>query len=395
MPRAHLLLVALSASLVLGCESTPTATGSNNAGSSEPISAPPASTGSPDSPTGGVVTDADGFRIVHDDWARLGYRWDWTSRPFISPRGAITDFVPAGDLVIVQESGSNLSVLNATTGRLLWTSQLGSRFTKFVGSVRDGDIILTSSASELFELGASSGNLVAKSKFRFLVDTPPVLVGDLAIYSSGSGKLLAHSRSAGVGSWAYGLSGQIVVPPVLVGDSIIGAVSQGGDVIFLDPATGSSVGRNKISAGVEGAPVADADRMYVASLDQSIYAFDAIEGALAWRVRTEFPVRAQPALHNDTLYVALAAHGMTAFDAADGSLRWRNNDIHGEVIGVRDGELLVWDGADLALLDPDNGDVIRRHTFPGAERVVTDRFVDGALYVVGHSGAIVRFVPRS
>ncbi|MFI4898133.1 MAG: PQQ-binding-like beta-propeller repeat protein [Phycisphaerales bacterium JB059] len=395
MPRAHLLLVALSASLVLGCESTPTATSSGSGDTNAPLSAAPPADADQASPTGGVVTDAEGFRIVHDDWSRLGYRWDWTSRPFISPRGTITDFVPAGDLVIAQESGSNLSVLDAATGRLLWTSQLGSRFTKFVGSVRDGDIILTSSASELFELGASSGNLVGKSKFRFLVDSPPVLVGDLAIYASGSGKLLAHSRSAGVGSWAYGLSGQIVVPPVRVGDSIIGAVSQGGDVIFLDPTTGASVGRNKISAGVEGVPVADAERMYVASLDQSIYAFDAIEGALAWRVRTKFPVRAQPALHDGSLYIALATHGMTAFDTVDGSLRWRNDAIHGEVIGVRDGELLVWDGADLALLDPQNGDVIRRHTFPGAQRVVTDRFVDGALYVVGQSGAIVRFVPRS
>ncbi len=391
MLRADLLAATLATSLVLGCESTPNA-GASGGGSSAPVGT---LSSNPESPTGGVVTDADGFRIVHDDWAHLGYQWDWSSKPFISPRGRVTDLTPAGDLLIAQESGSSLSVLESRSGRMLWTSQLGSRFTKFVGSVRDNDLILTSSAAELFELGATSGNLVAKSPFKFLVDTTPVLVGNFAIYASGSGKLMAHNRDAGVFAWAYALDGPIVAPPVLIGDEILGAVSGGGDVIFLNPYSGASVGRAKISGGVSSTPVTDTDRMYVGSLDQSVYAFDAVGGAIAWRVRTEYPVTAQPALHDGALYVTLEAHGLTAFDTIDGSLLWRNDKVRGEVIGLRDGELVVWDGNDLALVDPERGDVIRRHSFPGAVMLKTDAFVDGAIYIVGRSGVIVRFVPRS
>ncbi len=391
MLRADLLAATLAASLVLGCESTP------NAGASGGSASPSvgALSSDPESPTGGVVTDAEGFRIAHDDWARLGYRWDWSSKPFISPRGTLNDFTPLGNLLVAQESGSNVSVLESRSGRLLWSSQLGSRFTKFVGSARDNDIILTSTTSELFELGATSGNLVAKSRFKFLVDTAPVLVGNIAVYGSGSGKLLAHNRDTGVIAWAYALSGPIETPPVLVGDEIVAALSRGGDVIFLNPFTGASVGRAKIAGGATSAPVADTDRLYVASLDQSVYAFDALGGALAWRVRTEYPITAQPALHDGALYVTLQAHGLTAFDTIDGSLLWRNDDIRGEVIGIRDGELLVADGTRLALVDPEQGDVIRRHDFPGAASITTDTFVDGAVYVVGRSGVIVRFVPRS
>lgn len=390
MPRVELLAAALAASLALGCETTPT-TGANAQGGAPDFGQAP----DPESPTGGVVTFADDFRIDHDDWARLGYRWDWTAHPYISPRGVLRSFTPAGDLVIAQESGSSVSVLEARSGRLLWTSQLGSRFTKFVGSVRDGDVILVSSASELFELGATTGNLISKSRFKFLVDTAPVLVGNLAVYGSNSGKLLAHNRDTGVIAWAYALDGPIETPPVLVGDEIVAGISRGGDVIFLDPFTGTSVGRAKIAGGSVSAPVADAERLYVASLDQSIYAFDALGGALAWRVRTEYPITTQPTLHDGTLYITLRDHGLTAFDAVDGSLRWRNDKASGVVIGMRDGELLVAEGERLALVDPDNGDVIRSHDFPGAVRITTDAFVDGALYVTGRTGVIVRFVPRS
>ncbi len=390
MPRVDLVAAALLASLTLGCETAPRAS-THDATSTPPLSADV----DHESPTGGVVTHADGFRIAHDDWAHLGYQWDWTSKPFISARGHLTMFETAGDLVIAQESGSNISVLETRSGRMLWTSQLGSRFTKYVGSVRDGDVILTSSAAELLELGATSGNLVAKSRFKFLVSSPPVLVGNIVIYASDSGKLLAHNRDTGVIAWAYGLDGPINVQPVLVGNRIVSAVSSGGDVIFLDPFTGASVGRARISGGVASRPVADTDRLYIASLDQSIYAYDALGGDLAWRVRTEFPIRSQPTLHESVLYISLEGHGLTAFDTIDGSLIWRNNKIGGTVIGVRDGELVVWDGSDLALVDIDRGDVIRRHRFPGAVMLKTDAFVDGSIYVVGRSGVIVRFVPRS
>jgi len=392
MLRADLFVAAATLSLALGCESTPSTGSSASGGATANVLG---STPSQESPTGGVVTVADGFQIVHDDWAHLGYQWDWSSRPFISPRGTLDAFTPLGDLLIARESGSSVTVMESRSGRVLWTTQLGSRFTKFVGSVRDNDLILTSTASESIELGATSGNIVAKSRFRFLVDSPPVLFGSLAIYASESGKLLAHNRDAGVGAWAYALSGPIESPPVMIGDSIVSAVSRGGDVIFLDPITGSSVGRAKISGGVTASPVADTDRLYIASHDQSIYAFDALGGELAWRVRTEYPILSQPTIHDGILYLSLRGHGLSAFDTIDGSLLWRTDEINGTVIGVRNGELVVSDGAALALVDTARGDIIRRHDFPGAVSVTTDTFVDGAIYVVGRSGIIVRFVPRS
>ncbi|MEZ6242285.1 MAG: PQQ-binding-like beta-propeller repeat protein [Phycisphaerales bacterium] len=348
----------------------------------------------PNSPTGGAVTEAHGFRISHDDWYRLGYRWDWSSLPFLMRGGHVTDLEPAGDRLLVQESGSFISVLESGSGRLVWNSQMGTRYTKFVGLQRDGDVILSSSASELFELGLETGNLLSRSSLDFLVNTSPALVGNFAIFGASNGKLLAHNRSIGLIAWAYALGGPIDTPPVLVNASTLAVVSQAGDVIFLDPLSGSSTGRAKIAGGVAYAPPTDGERLYVPSLDQSVYAYDAADASLAWRVRTEYPITKPSALYHDMLLVPLRGDGLTALDTRDGTLIWRNDELTGWVVAVHKGELIVWDGATLAAVDADRGDVIFRAQVPGASMVVPDAFEDGALYVVSRSGGIIRFRPR-
>ncbi len=386
-----LLAAGLAAAGLLAACSTSSSSSSRTTTTSAP--AAPTRVGDPDSPTGGAVTDAYGFRIEHDDWYRLGYRWDWSARPYISRRGAITTLVPADDRILVQESASHISVLEDDSGRLVWSSQMGSEHTKFVGLVRDGDMILSSSASELFELGLETGNLLARSRFDFLVDTPPTLVGSFAISGAANGKVLAHNRDIGLIGWAYGLSGPITTPPTHIYGSLIAAVSQRGDVLFLDAVSGSSIGRAKIDGGVAHQAPTDGQRLFVPSLDQSVYAFDS-DATLAWRVRTEYPITKPAALHDGALLVPLRAHGLTALSTDDGSLLWRNDELTGYVVASRDGELIVWDGDSLAAVDAERGDVIFRAQVPGAEMLVAGEFEDGSLYLVTRAGGIIKFNPR-
>ncbi len=371
------------------CSSTPRDTSTTTTTAPTPTRA-----GDPDSPTGGAVTNAYGFRIDHDNWYRLGYRWDWSSMPFLTRRGHVTRLQPADNRLLIQESGSFVSVLESDSGRLVWNSQMGTSRTKFVGLQRDGDVVLSSSASELSELGLETGNLLSRSTFDFLVNTPPTLVGNFAIYGSDSGKLLAHNRDIGLIAWAYALNGPIKARPVLVNPGTLAAVSQGGDVIFLDPLSGSSSGRARIDGGVAHPPPTDGERLFVPSLDQSVYAYDAYDASLAWRVRTEYPITQPAVVYDAMLVVPLRAHGLTALSTDDGTLVWRNAELTGHVVAVRDGELIVWDGETIAAVDAQRGDVIFRADVPGAQMIVPDSLEDGALYLVSRSGGVIKFRPR-
>jgi outer membrane protein assembly factor BamB len=96
------------------------------------------------------------------------------------------------------------------------------------------------------------------------------------------------------------------------------------------------------------------------------------------------------------VYQAVPDDGMLAFDAKDGSVVWTARGVTGSVIGVRGGRLVVWNGAELLLLDAARGEVVDRLDMSGIAIVKTDAFVDGNLYTVAdRGGRVEKFSPRN
>jgi len=85
---------------------------------------------------------------------------------------------------------------------------------------------------------------------------------------------------------------------------------------------------------------------------------------------------------------------MLAIATRNGSRQWANPEVDGEVIAIRRGNLLVWNGSEAMLVDPATGDVRERVALPGVRLIRTKGFVDGELIVVFGSSALSRFVSR-
>lgn len=340
------------------------------------------------------------FEIDPESYAKLGYRRDWTAFPFVGG-GESVQFVDAyPDLIIVQETGDTLTALEASNGAQRWTYDPTSATTQFVGNVRDGNRLISSSQAEAFILDTETGNLLDRQPFTRVVRTEPVLAGNLAIYGTGSGELLAHLLTTGgvrgVKAWGNMLSGSIEFSPVRVGNAVA-AVSQAGDVIFVEAASGSLLGRTRVFAGRTGAiaaPLASTDSLlFVASLDQSLYAFG-IDGRQAWRYRTPLPLRWQPVAHADTVYCAFADKGLLAFESATGREKWAAKGVQGYVVALRQGRLIVWDGTTAHVVDPRSGSVFERVPLPGVSVLTFDTFEDGNLYATSREGVVAKFVTR-
>jgi hypothetical protein len=223
------------------------------------------------------------------------------------------------------------------------------------------------------------------------VNTAPVTIGHLAIYGCSTGEVQAHVVGRGVKAWGFDLQGSIDADPVRMGESV-GAVSQAGEVVFLTD-KGAVLGRNKIFQGLATNPVANDTTMYVAGLDQSVWAFD-FTGALAWRYRTSVPLKDQPTLHADTLYVNVPGQGLTALNAADGHVRWISKSAAGTVIAVRNKQLIAWDGTSAYTIDPDRGDVYDKVELQNIQFIKLDAFDNGNAYAVDGRGVVSKFVPR-
>jgi outer membrane protein assembly factor BamB len=304
----------------------------------------------------------------------------------------VTSFQIGPDVLVVQENGSRVSVLEASDGAIRWTNELANRLTRFTDArVRDG-LVLASSETELIGLDLGSGQVTLRQRFPRVVNTPPLISGSVAVYGTASGEIVGHLLSNGVKLWGFQTPGSIEHGAVEV-NGLAGVVSQSGDVVFLDPQSGTLYGRHRMFRGTESDPVAGDGAMFVASLDQSLWAFEP-GGTVRWRYRTEHSLENQPTFHDGAVYLDVPRAGLVAIDARSGDQRWAASDVRGTVVAVRSGMLVVFHRGSVTLVDPADGAVVGRETVGDVDRLVPDGFVDGALYAVSDSGTVARFIPR-
>ncbi|TVQ61851.1 MAG: hypothetical protein EA378_07305 [Phycisphaerales bacterium] len=339
---------------------------------------------------------AQQFEVPHERYAELGYRLDWRGFPGTGASMRVLGLdVREDGTVAVIENSSTVSLLEGDTGRLRWQNRIATDLTRLHGVTHgpNGRVVAISEA-DFFFLDQSTGELVDRQSLSTLANTMPVLEGPVAIYGTSTGRIATHLMTRGLPLWAFGSRGSFEANPVRIGDAI-GAISRAGEIVFVRAGDGDLLGRTRIFGGTEPGvhPVASDNVFYVASLDQSVYAFDT-SGGQVWRHRTSTPLRNQPMLLDGVLYVT-TEQGLTALDGARGDVLWAASDIVGDVIGVRRGRLIVWDHAarSVTLVDPADGGVETRVHLPGVHMLRLSRAVDGDLYAVSETAVVAKFLP--
>ncbi|MDX9911106.1 MAG: PQQ-like beta-propeller repeat protein [Phycisphaerales bacterium] len=333
----------------------------------------------------------------HQAFADLGYRLDWEGFPIVSKRGRLTKLVAYPDMIVTQESGSSVSVLESGTGALRGGIELGSQLTKFLwlgrrelGGRYD---LLVASETELFVVSGETLAILARQHFDEVIATAPARLGNLAIFGTLRGRLLAHDTNSGLRLWGNSMDSAIEAAPALVDDTVA-AVSQTGQVLFVRANDGTLVSQARVLDGLANDPVASSDRVFIAGLDQSVYALDPRTGQQIWRFRTSEPVRSQPRYHDGALYIGLDDLGFTAIDPVRGTPRWSSAGVKGELVAVQNGDLIVFDGTTASRLDARTGDVIAKAKLTGISALVPDAFVDGSLYAIRNGNRVSKLVPR-
>ena len=343
-----------------------------------------------------AAVSPNGFRLNHEDWAKVGYRLDWVGFPFAGgDEGTQVTMIKAfDDLVIIQDRQSTVAALETNNGQTRWSAQLAGPLTKFVGINRDPDspgMVLVSSESEVFGISAANGNIMDRERFARVINTQPVLAGNMLIAGTSTGEMIAHALGRNVKAWGFATVGAIEANPVPMAGEIA-AVSQAGDIMFLSVG-GSLNGRARIYEGLDTNPVTDGSMLFVAGRDRSVWAFDA-NGASVWRFRTSSPLTTQPTVHNGVLYVDIPSMGLTAFEAVSGRVLWNSPNVNGTGIGTRSGRLLVLKGQTLTLADAGRGDVVERINTPGIVKIIVDAFDDGRIYAVNDRSNVAKLIPR-
>lgn len=344
---------------------------------------------------------ANATPVALDDYAKLGYRLEWRGFPTMLPGEHVTRVETLGDAVVAQESAGVVTVLEARTGATRWTDQPAGRLTKFVGILRSDAVLLVSSESEVFFYDMATGTLKNKQRLAQVVNTKPVRVGDMLVYGCANGQILGHLTLNGFRAWGSGLVGSIEVDPVLTGNGNVAVCSTTGELAIVDPQSGLSQGRAKMFSG-PGAPIGLSDTaLYFASEDHSLYAIGSESATSIWRKRTDAPLRTKPVFWAGKVYcdmgegeVAGGGGGLTCYEAVSGKMAWSNPNLHGEVIGLRNKRLVVWDGTSVSTIQPEDGEVVESVKMPGVTILKTDKFDNGSLYAATSTGLLIRLTPK-
>lgn len=223
---------------------------------------------------------ANGFAIRASDGKLL-----WQAAGIPQPTAIIGVAAPAvqGDLVIFPFSSGQLLAVDRETGIERWSSQIaGNRVGRAAAYIRD-------------------------------VTGEPVIAGDVIYAGTSSGRIAAFDRMTGAELWS---ARQGAVSPVVAAGNAIFAVNDQNQLIRLDAATGGVVwGRNlpwyedarirkqdRIYAHY--GPILAGGRLFVASSDGLLRAFDPASGQLVGQAEIPGGAATAPVVAGGTLYVS-------------------------------------------------------------------------------------------
>lgn len=153
------------------------------------------------------------------------------------------------------------------------------------------------------------------------VTTAPLAVGDLLIFGTANGGLVALDRAEHTPRWRFQAGGAIVGPPAVAGGVLyVGANDR--KLYALDLASGAFRWAFATQDAISAAPVVAGDTVYVGSEDRSMYALAAGDGRLRWRFTAGDAIVTTPYLAGGALFFGSDDGVLYALDAASGAPRW-------------------------------------------------------------------------
>ena len=219
-------------------------------------------------------------------------------------------FPPAtGGGTVVVANGATLVALQGATGERLWSLELASQVS--APPLRGaGWLIAPLEGGELLALESASGRQIWRRPLGGAVRTQPAFGGNRLFVPIDDGRLAALDVTTGMLLWEQPLAGS--PREVLPLDAVF--VGTTGNYLYrMALSNGRIEWRWRAGGDIIGAPVADEERIYFASLDNMVWALDRDSGVQRWREVLQRRPRAVPGLVGELLLVSGISEQIPSF----------------------------------------------------------------------------------
>lgn len=377
---------------ILGCASTTEAGGSN-------VSVVSAASMAESKP---MAIDQNYYMVDRKTARDLGYRIDWQRNIHPSNNSGIKDVVAQGDSVFVLDGRNFLSRLRRSDGVQLWRVPVSDAIDeiqgiKFLPSIAR---VFISSGGEMLVLESDTGSQIAKQQLGEIANTESTIYGQYFIYGARNGQLVWHSIAVGHEWRAYQVSPSIQLKPQVF-DNVVVTVGSDGRVMVLHAGDTRQLWSKRLLNYITARPAVGLGNVYVAGLDQHLWALDIDTGRQTWRYLSRSPLTDSPVIVGERVYQQIPADGLVCFegrpiDEPDGVILWTAEDVKGNVVARLDSDLLVWeeDSREMDVIDIAYGSVARHLTLPNVQYLLGSLGGRGDVITASKDGRVLRLVPR-
>lgn len=337
--------------------------------------------------------------VIGPDAAReLNHFLDWQN---IDAGRNIKHLSVQNDSVFALDRDNFLTRIKVEDGTRMWRVAVADPIEEILGVKFIDHYVYVTTGGAILVLDGSNGTQIGKQRLTTIASTQSEEAGPFLLYGSRNGQLVWHSRAVGQPWKSYQVSHFIHLPPIVAQNYIV-VVGAAGRVMVFSASNATQIWGKQLLDGVVAEPKIGNGIVYLAGLDQYLWAYDLSSGRNLWKYLTESPLREAPFVAGDRVYQHIPGKGLVAFDAAPqdspgGVKRWEAAGVNGNVVKQAGSELYVWDARArrLSVVDAARGSLIKTLDLPQADRLITAGENNADIYAASNDGRIVRLVPRT
>ncbi len=295
--------------------------------------------------------------------------------------------VPKIYMSVVSDRG-DVQLLNAETGQVYWTVQVGNPRHPTVGVCTNDDTTIVISGISIFVLRNTDGAVLDSRKLSALPGAGPVALGKRIFVPSIENRVEVYNLD--VFNWSPELLssiGRVLEQPVLGQRSIAWSTDKGN--VYVAGTAKASMWYSVNTLGKVIAPIAyQAPGRYVANCQNGfVYCVDEVTGDMVWRQSLGESLINEPVLVKNRAYIVSRDKNCYCLDMRDGSIIWSQPNVK-QIVAASSKRLYALDRlGNLMILDLKSGGRFNTVAAGKIDYVVSNPLTD-RIYMGTRSGLI-------
>ncbi|NLX57412.1 MAG: PQQ-binding-like beta-propeller repeat protein [Planctomycetaceae bacterium] len=297
--------------------------------------------------------------------------------------------VPDATLYMSSSSGM-VQALDAETGRLLWSTQVGRPDYVTTEMATTDDLVALVNGQHIYVLQAADGALA--NERRVAGGAPaagPAMVGTRLFVPTLSGQLHAYRFGPDDPGWpeVYPARGSVRFAPTAIGNHVMWATNAG-VVTSIIPGKPGVRYRLQFDTAIAG-PLVYAPPTHMLTVTDTgfLYCFDVLTSGLVWRFSSGDATAEPASVVRDTVYLVSRHAGMRAVDAATGQEKWWARGVRHFVAATKDRVYATSGNNVMMVINGSTGKTLSQFPMPPTNRLFVNNQTD-RIYVSTESGLI-------